>query len=116
MRPARHWATAPESSPTRFVHRPGPPGQLRTREARTAKDASITVAFFAVAGFAAGFSERFAADVLQRASSGILPTTQGKQAVEKPDELSLLLSEQTRHARTPVTQERQTSVSTATES
>ncbi|HWN00752.1 MAG TPA: hypothetical protein VNO54_27185, partial [Streptosporangiaceae bacterium] len=91
-------------------------GGLLAVEAKTGKDASITVAFFAVAGFAAGFSERFAADVLQRASSGILPTTQGKQAVEKPDELSLLLSEQTRHARTPVTQERQTSVSTATES
>jgi len=115
MRPARHWATAPESSPTRFVHRPGPPGQLRTREARTAKDASITVAFFAVAGFAAGFSERFAADVLQRASSGILPTTQGKQAVEKPDELSQPMSERPRHARTPtVNQERQAPVSTAT--
>jgi hypothetical protein len=76
-------------------------GGLLAVEARTGKDASITVAFFAVAGFAAGFSERFATDVLQRASSGILPTTQGKQGVEKPDELSLLLSEQRRHARTP---------------
>jgi hypothetical protein len=83
-------------------------GGLLAVEARTGKDASIAVAFFAVAGFAAGFSERFAADVLQRASSGIVPSTQGKQAVEKPDELSLLLSEQPRHARTPtVTQERQ---------
>jgi len=90
-------------------------GGLLAVEARTGQDASITVAFFAVAGFAAGFSERFAADVLQRAGSGILPTTQGKQAVEKPDELSLLLSEQPRHARTPtVTQERQAPVSTAT--
>jgi hypothetical protein len=85
-------------------------GGLLAVEARTGKDASIAVAFFAVAGFAAGFSERFAADVLQRASSGILPTTQGKQAVEKPDELSLLLSEQPRHAATPtVTQKRQAS-------
>ena len=84
-------------------------GGLLAVEARTGKDAAITVAFFAVAGFAAGFSERFATDVLQRAGSGILPTTQGKQAVEKPDELSLLLSEQSRRARTPtVTQERQT--------
>jgi hypothetical protein len=74
-------------------------GGLLAVEARTGKDASITVAFFAVAGFAAGFSERFAVDVLQRASSGILPTTQGKQAVEKPAELSLLLSEQPRHAK-----------------
>jgi hypothetical protein len=90
-------------------------GGLLAVEARTGKDASITVAFFAVAGFAAGFSERFATDVLQRAGSGILPTTQGKQAVDKPDELSLLLSEQSRHARTPtVTQERQAHVSTAT--
>lgn len=81
-------------------------GGLLAVEARTGKDASITVAFFAVAGFAAGFSERFATDVLQRASSGVLPTTQGKQGVEKPDELSLLLAEQRRHARTPtVTQE-----------
>ena len=76
-------------------------GGLLAVEARTGKDASIAVAFFAVAGFAAGFSERFASDVLQRASSGILPTTQGKQAVEKPNELSLLLSEQPRHAATP---------------
>ena len=76
-------------------------GGLLAVEARSGKDASITVAFFAVAGFAAGFSERFATDVLQRASSGILPATQGKQGVEKPDELSLLLSEQRRHARTP---------------
>ena len=99
-------------------------GGLLAVEARTGKDASITVAFFAVAGFAAGFSERFATDVLQRASSGILPTTQGNQAVDKPDELSLLLSEQSRHAKTPtgnqktktptVTQERQVPVSTAT--
>jgi hypothetical protein len=90
-------------------------GGLLAVEARTGKDASITVAFFAVAGFAAGFSERFATDVLQRASSGILPTTQGKQAVEKPDELSLLLSEQSRHAKTPtITQKRQAPVSTAT--
>ena len=37
----------------------------------------------------------------QSASSGILPTTQGKQAVEKPAELALLLSEQPRHAKTP---------------
>ena len=91
-------------------------GGLLAVEERTGKDASITVAFFAVAGFAAGFSERFAADVLQHAGSGILPTTQGKQAVEKPDELSLLLSEQTRHARKPATQEHQKSESTATES
>src|SRR5215467_1950308 len=76
-------------------------GGLLAVEARTGKDASIAVGFFAVAGFAAGFSERFASDVLQRASSGILPTTQGKQAVEKPNELSLLLSEQPRHAATP---------------
>jgi hypothetical protein len=76
-------------------------GGLLAVEARSGKDASITVAFFAVAGFAAGFSERFATDVLQQASSGILPATQGKQGVEKPDELSLLLSEQRRHARTP---------------
>jgi hypothetical protein len=76
-------------------------GGLLAVEARTGQDASITVAFFAVAGFAAGFSERFAVDVLQRASSGIMPTTQGKQAVEKPGELSLLLSEQPRHAGTP---------------
>jgi hypothetical protein len=90
-------------------------GGLLAVEARRGQDASITVAFFAVAGFAAGFSERFAADVLQRASSGMLPTTQGKQAVEKPDELSLLLSERPRHARTPtVTRERQEPVSTAT--
>jgi hypothetical protein len=40
-------------------------GGLLAVEARTGKDASITVAFFAVAGFAAGFSERFATDVLQ---------------------------------------------------
>ena len=81
-------------------------GGLLAVEARTGKDASITVAFFAVAGFAAGFSERFATDVLQRASSGVLPTTQGTQGVEKPDELTLLLSEQRRHARMPtVTQE-----------
>ena len=87
-------------------------GGLLAVEARTGKDASITVAFFAVAGFAAGFSERFAVDVLQRASSGILPTAQGKQAVEKPAELSLLLSEQPRHAKTPTsTQERQPPVS-----
>ena len=33
-------------------------GGLLAVEARTGKDASITVAFFAVAGFAAGFSER----------------------------------------------------------
>src|SRR5262249_27799241 len=83
-------------------------GGLLAVQARTGKDASIAVAFFAVAGFAAGFSERFASDVLQRASSGMLPTTQGKQAVEKPDELSLLLSEQPRHAATPTaTQEPQ---------
>ena len=89
-------------------------GGLLAVEARTGQDASITVAFFAVAGFAAGFSERFAVDVLQRASSGILPTTQGKQAVEKPAELALLLSEQPRHAKTPTsTQERQEPVSTA---
>jgi hypothetical protein len=81
-------------------------GGLLAVEARTGKDASITVAFFAVAGFAAGFSERFATDVLQRASSGVLPATQGTQGVEKPDELTLLLSEQRRHARMPtVTQE-----------
>ena len=81
-------------------------GGLLAVEARTGKDASIRVAFFAVAGFAAGFSERFATDVLQRASSGVLPTTQGTQGVEKPDELTLLLSEQRRHARMPtVTQE-----------
>jgi hypothetical protein len=85
-------------------------GGLLAVEARTGKDASIAVAFFAVAGFAAGFSERFAADVLQRAGSGILPATQGKQAVEKPDELSLLLSEQPRHAGTPaVSQQHQAS-------
>jgi hypothetical protein len=88
-------------------------GGLLAVEARTGKDASITVAFFAVAGFAAGFSERFATDVLQRASSGIMPATQGKQAVEKPDELSLLLSEQSRHAKTPTaTQKAKTSVVT----
>jgi hypothetical protein len=81
-------------------------GGLLAVEARTGNDAAIAVAFFAVAGFAAGFSERFATDVLQRAGSGILPTTQGKQAVEKPDELSLLLSEQPRHAWMPtVTQD-----------
>jgi hypothetical protein len=80
-------------------------GGLLAVEARTGKDASITVAFFAVAGFAAGFSERFAVDVLQRASSGILPATQGKQAAEKPDELSLLLSQQPRHARPPTATE-----------
>ena len=86
-------------------------GGLLAVEARTGQDASITVAFFAVAGFAAGFSERFAVDVLQRASSGILPTTQGKQAVEKPAELALLQSEQPRHAKTPAsTPERQESV------
>jgi len=86
-------------------------GGLLAVQARTSKDASITVAFFAVAGFAAGFSERFAVDVLQRASSGILPTTQGKQAVEKPAELALLQSEQPRHAKTPAsTPERQESV------
>jgi hypothetical protein len=85
-------------------------GGLLAVEAKTGKSASIAVAFFAVAGFAAGFSERFASDVLQRASSGILPTAQGKQAVEKPNELSLLLSEQPRHAATPtVTQEPQAS-------
>ena len=90
-------------------------GGLLAVQARTSKDASITVAFFAVAGFAAGFSERFAVDVLQRASSGILPTAQGKQAVEKPAELALLQSEQPRHAKTPTstTQERQEPVSTA---
>jgi len=89
-------------------------GGLLAVQARTSKDASITVAFFAMAGFAAGFSERFAVDVLQRASSGILPTTQGKQAVEKPAELALPLSEQPRHAKTPTsTQERQEPVSTA---
>ena len=86
-------------------------GGLLAVQARTSKDASITVAFFAMAGFAAGFSERFAVDVLQRASSGILPTTQGKQAVEKPAELALLQSEQPRHAKTPAsTPERQESV------
>jgi hypothetical protein len=72
-------------------------GGLLAVHARTGKDASVALGFFAVAGFAAGFSERFATDVLQRASSGILPTTRGGQDAYRPDELSLLLSEQSRH-------------------
>ena len=70
-------------------------------EARTGKDASISLAFFAVAGFAAGFSERLATDVLDRASTGILPTTRDQKSAEKPDEPSLLLSERPRHAESP---------------
>lgn len=72
-------------------------GGLLAVHAQTGKDASVALGFFAVAGFAAGFSERFATDVLQRASSGILPTTRGGHDAEKPNELSLLLSEQSRH-------------------
>ena len=75
-------------------------GGLLAVDARAGKDASIALAFFAVAGFAAGFSERFATDVVERASSGIVPAARGQQAAEKPDELSLLLSEQPRHAET----------------
>jgi hypothetical protein len=83
-------------------------GGLLAVEARTGKDASVAVAFYAMAGFAAGFSERFATDVLDRASSGILPSTRGRQDAEKPEELSQLLSEQSRHAETPaVTHERE---------
>lgn len=74
-------------------------GGLLALQANTSKDASIASAFFAVAGFAAGFSERFATDVLQRASSGILPTTQATQPVEKPDEFSMLPTSP-RHAET----------------
>lgn len=81
-------------------------GGLLAVEARTGKDASILLGFFAVAGFAVGFSERFATDVLDRASYSILPSTRDKQGAEKPDEVAMLLSEQSRHARTPtVTQE-----------
>lgn len=72
-------------------------GGLLAVSAQTGKDASVALGFFAVAGFAAGFSERFATDVLQRASSGILPAARGGRDAEKPDELSLLLSEQSRH-------------------
>ena len=85
-------------------------GGLLAVNAKTGKDASIALAFFAVAGFAAGFSERFATDVLDRASSGILPSTRVRQDsgtlpstrvrqdTEKPEELIQLLSEQPRHA------------------
>ncbi len=76
-------------------------GGLLAVNAKTGNDASIALAFFAIAGFAAGFSERFATDVLDRASSGILPTTRGKQGAEKPQELTQLLSEQPRHVGTP---------------
>ena len=61
-------------------------GGLLAVEARTGKDASIALAFFAVTGFAAGFSERYATDVLDRVSRGVLPTTRGQQDVEKADE------------------------------
>jgi hypothetical protein len=74
-------------------------GGLLAVAAKTGTDASVALAFFAVAGFAAGFSERFATDVLQRASSGLGPATQDKDA-GKSDELSQLLSELPRHAGT----------------
>ena len=73
-------------------------GGLLAVNAKTGKDASIALAFFAVAGFVSGFSERFATDVLDRASSGILPSTRVRQDAEKPEELTQLLSEQPRHA------------------
>ncbi len=76
-------------------------GGLLAVNAKTGKDASIALAFFAVAGFVSGFSERFATDVLDRASSGILPSTRVRQDAEKPEELTQLLSEQPRHAGPP---------------
>ncbi len=76
-------------------------GGILAIEARTGKDASVSLAFFAVAGFAAGFSERFATDVLDRASYNILPSIAGKQEAGKPDELAMLQAEQPRHARMP---------------
>lgn len=76
-------------------------GGLLAVQAKTGKDASVALAFFAIAGFAAGFSERFATDVLDRASSGIVPSTRGRQDTEKPEELTQLLSEQSRHAAPP---------------
>lgn len=77
-------------------------GGLVAVHAKTGKDASVALAFFAVAGFASGFSERFASDVLERAGSGIVPTNRSRQDTEKPDELFLLLSQQLpRHEATP---------------
>jgi hypothetical protein len=73
-------------------------------DAKVNKETSTALAFFAVAGFAAGFSERLATDVVDRA----FPTTRAQQRVEDSGEPSVLLSEQPRHARTPtVTQGRQ---------
>jgi hypothetical protein len=81
-------------------------GGLLAVQAKNGQDATVALAFFAVVGFAAGFSERFATDVLNRAS--ILPTTRDKDDMEESDEPSVLLSEQPHHAQTPaVTQERQ---------
>lgn len=74
-------------------------GGLVSLHANTGQDASVAVAFFAVAGFAAGFSERFATDVLSRASSGILPSYDNKVEIERTEETSLLASEQFSHRR-----------------
>jgi hypothetical protein len=76
-------------------------GGLLAVEARTGRDASIELAFYAVAGFAAGFSERFATDVLEGATSKIIS---GAASAPEPEsaagpDASSLLSLQTRHAR-----------------
>lgn len=83
-------------------------GGLLAVEARTGKDASVTLAFFAVAGFASGFSERFATDVLDRASSGVLPAPRDHRNVKNTDEPERLMAEQPRHVEGPaVTQQPQ---------
>lgn len=44
---------------------------------------AVTLAFFAVAGFVSGFSERFAAGVLEHASSAVVPAPWGMQETER---------------------------------
>jgi hypothetical protein len=44
---------------------------------------AVTLAFFAVAGFVSGFSERFAAGVLENAGSAVMPAPWGMQEVER---------------------------------
>ena len=63
-------------------------GFMAVDTAANDKTVSKALAFFALLGFAAGFSERFATDVLDRAGLTLLPTPSQPPTVPTPQELT----------------------------
>ena len=56
---------------------------IQSDAATAHQNSAVTLAFFAVAGFVSGFSERFAAGVLENAGSAVVPAPWGMQEADR---------------------------------